>query len=74
MKTPDSIAVARALPLERKVPNEETRRAMAEVDAKVPNAETRRAMAGPEEMIRRGTARFASAEEMFAELEKAGDQ
>ena len=144
MKTPDSIAVARALPLERKIPNEETRRAMAEIDeimktraerfataddpleeleddhpqpegdagpseeaiamndqlnreereilekfnqgelrsvirggvpeAKVPNAETRRAMAESEEMMRRGTARFTSAEEMFAELEKAGDQ
>ena len=58
MKTRDSIAVDRALPIERMIPNEETRRAMAE----------------SEEMMRRGTARFASAEEMFAELEKAGDQ
>ena len=41
---------------------------------KVPNAETRRAMAECEEMMRQGTARFASAEELFAELEKAGDQ
>lgn len=41
---------------------------------KVPNAETRRAMAECEEMMRRGTARFANAEEMFAELEKASDQ
>ncbi len=57
MKTSDSIAVDRALPLERMTPNEETRRAMAE----------------SEEMMRRRTARFASAEEMFAELEKAGD-
>ena len=41
---------------------------------KVPNARTRRAMAEAEEMMRRGTARFASAEEVFAELEKTGDQ
>lgn len=41
---------------------------------KVPNAETRRAMAECEEMMRQGTARFASAEELFAELERAGDQ
>ena len=39
---------------------------------KVPNAETRRAMAECEEMMRRGTARFANAEEMFAELERHG--
>lgn len=41
---------------------------------KVPNAETRRAMAECEEMMRQGTARFASAEELFAELERADDQ
>ena len=41
---------------------------------KVPNAETRRAMAESEEMMRQGTARFASAEELFAELERADDQ
>lgn len=41
---------------------------------KVPNAETRRAMAECEEMMRHGTARFASAEELFAELERADDQ
>ena len=39
---------------------------------KVPNAETRRAMAECEEMMRRGTARFANADEMFAELERQG--
>jgi len=39
---------------------------------KVPNAETLRAMAECEEMMRRGTARFANAEEMFAELERHG--
>ena len=39
---------------------------------KVPNAETRRAMAECEEMMRRRTARFANAEEMFAELERHG--
>ena len=41
---------------------------------KVPNAQTRRAMAEAEEMMRRGTARFASAEEMFAELDEVGGQ
>ena len=41
---------------------------------KVPNAQTQRAMAEVEEMMRRGTARFASAEEMFAELDEAGGQ
>ena len=52
------IAVDQAFPLELKVPNSQTRRAMAE----------------SEEMMRRGTARFASADEMFAELEEAGGQ
>ena len=41
---------------------------------KVPNAETRRAMAESEETMRRGTARFSTADEMFAELEEAGRQ
>ncbi|WP_419939525.1 hypothetical protein [Candidatus Palauibacter sp.] len=41
---------------------------------KVPNAETRRAMAEADEMMRRGTARFTNAEEMFAELDEAGGQ
>lgn len=44
------------------------------LELKVPNAETRRAMAESEGMMRRGTARFANAEEMFAELEEASDQ
>ena len=52
------IAVDQAFPLELKVPNTQTRRAMAE----------------SEEMMRAGTARFASADEMFAELEEAGGQ
>lgn len=42
------------------------------LELKVPNAETRRAMAESEEMMRRGTARFANADELFAELEEAG--
>ena len=41
---------------------------------RVPNARTRRAMAESEEMMRRGTARFASADEMFTELEEACGQ
>ena len=49
------IAVDQAFPLELKVPNAETRSAMAEVD----------------EMVKHRRARFASADEMFAELEKA---
>ena len=44
------------------------------LELKVPNAETRRAMAESEETMRRGTARFASADEMFAELEEAARQ
>jgi DNA-damage-inducible protein J len=52
------IAVDQAFPLELKVPNAQTRRAMAEVD----------------EMVKARTARFASADEMFAELEEAGVQ
>ena len=46
------IAVDQAFPLELKVPNAETRRAMAEV-------------------VKNREARFANADEMFAELEKA---
>ena len=49
------IAVDQAFPLELKVPNRQTRRAMAE----------------SEEMMRQGTARFANADDMFAELEEA---
>ena len=41
------------------------------LELKVPNARTRRAMAESEEMMRRATARFASADDMFAELEEA---
>ena len=52
------IAVDQAFPLELKVPNARTRRAMAEVD----------------EMVKNRRARFANADEMFAALEKAGQQ
>ena len=48
------IAVDQAFPLELKVPNAQTRRAMAEVD----------------ELVRTRKTRFASADEMFAELEE----
>ena len=41
------------------------------LELKVPNAQTRRAMAESEGMMRQGKARFASADEMFAELEEA---
>ncbi|MDE2943418.1 MAG: hypothetical protein OXT63_04300 [Gemmatimonadota bacterium] len=41
---------------------------------RVPNAETQRAMAEVEEMERQGTARFASAEELLAELKEASDE
>ena len=41
------------------------------LELKVPNARTRRAMAESEEMMKRGETRFTSADEMFAELEKA---
>lgn len=44
------------------------------LELKVPNAQTQKAMAESEEMMKRGKARFASAEEMFTELEKAGRQ
>jgi DNA-damage-inducible protein J len=39
------------------------------LELKVPNAETRAAMEEADEIIRKGTARFASADEMFASLE-----
>lgn len=52
------IAVDQAFPLELKVPNAETGEAMAEVD----------------EMVRSRSARFANADQMFAELEKSGRQ
>ena len=44
------------------------------LELKVPNAETQQAMAESEEMMRRGTARFASADEMFAEIEETGSR
>ena len=44
------------------------------LELKVPNAQTRTAMAESEEMMRQGRARFASADEMFAELEEASGQ
>lgn len=52
------IAVDQAFPLELKVPNARTRQAMAEVD----------------EMVQDRGARFAGADEAFAELEEAGGQ
>ena len=52
------IAADQAFPLELKVPNARTQRAMAEVD----------------EMVKKRKARFASADEMFAELEKSRPQ
>lgn len=52
------IAVDQAFPLELKVPNTQTRKAMLE----------------SEEMMRAGTARFSTADEMFAELEKTSGQ
>ena len=52
------IAVDQAFPLELKVPNAQTRSAMAEV----------------EEMVKTRKARFATADEMFAELEEASGQ
>ena len=52
------IAVDQAFPLELKVPNAQTRRAMAEVD----------------EMVKTRKARFASADEMFTDLEEANGQ
>lgn len=42
------------------------------LELKVPNAETRAAMAEAEEIARSGGARFAGADEMFEELETAG--
>ena len=50
------IVADQAFPLELKVPNARTRRAMAEVD----------------EMVKTRKARFSSADEMLTELEEAG--
>ena len=44
------------------------------LELKVPNAQTKRAMVESEEMMKQGKARFASADEMFAELEEASGQ
>ncbi len=52
------IAVDQTLPLELKVPNAQTRRAMAEID----------------EMVKIRKARFASADDMFADLEEVCGQ
>jgi len=41
------------------------------LELKVPNAETRLAMAEADEIARSGAARFATADELFADLEKA---
>lgn len=40
------------------------------LELKVPNAETRLAMTEAEEILSAGKTRFASAEEMFADLER----
>jgi len=50
------VAADRAFPFELKAPNAETRAAMAEAAA----------------IIQSGKARFATADELFADLEKAG--
>ncbi len=50
------IAVEQAFPLELKVPNAETRAAIAEAD----------------EIVKAGRARFATVEEMLADLEETG--
>jgi DNA-damage-inducible protein J len=42
------------------------------LELKVPNAETRAAMAEADEIIRTRRARFATANAMFDDLEKAG--
>lgn len=39
-------------------------------ERKIPNAETRAAMAEADEIVKAGRARFAWAEDMFAELEE----
>lgn len=42
------------------------------LELKVPNAETRAAMAEADEIIRERRARFTNADELFADLEKNG--
>jgi len=44
------------------------------LELKVPNAETRSAMAEAEEIARSRVARFATADELFADLEKASSK
>ena len=44
------------------------------LELKVPNAQTQRAMAESEEMMKQGKARFANADEMFTKLEEASSQ
>ncbi|MDE0166495.1 MAG: type II toxin-antitoxin system RelB/DinJ family antitoxin [Bryobacterales bacterium] len=44
------------------------------LELKVPNARTQRAMAESEEMMKRGKAHFENPDEMFTELEEAGSQ
>ena len=44
------------------------------LELKVPNAETRSAMAEAEEIARSRVARFATADELFADLEKANSK
>ena len=44
------------------------------LELKVPNAETRSAMAEAEEIARSRVARFATADDLFAELEKASSK
>ena len=42
------------------------------LELKVPNAGTRAAMAEAEEILKAGRARFATVEDMFADLEETG--
>ena len=42
------------------------------LELRVPNAETRAAMAEAEEIVKAGSARFVTADAMFTELEKTG--
>ncbi len=44
------------------------------LELKVPNARTREAMAEVDEMVKERSVRFASADEVFAKLEEAGDE
>jgi DNA-damage-inducible protein J len=44
------------------------------LELKVPNARTRAAMKEADEIIRSGKTRFATADALFADLEKASDQ